>query len=101
MKENYATNAANWWTNLIQQSYPDYLIHELDYFKNLLTQNIQNSITYHGFLRLSTYDKTTPILNDIAMQSMLPVDIPKGFEMMIVLDEIRVYNSSGILVNSF
>lgn len=101
MKENYATNAANWWTNLIQQSYPNYLIHELDYFKNLLAQTIHYLISEHGFLRLSTCEKNSKILNNVALQSFLPVEIPKGYEMMIIINEVRIYNEIGALVNSF
>ena len=97
MTENYANIAANWWTNLIQESNPEMEIHELGCFKKLLIQTIRNTRPLHSILRLSN-DK---IINEIAMQSFLPVNIPKGYEMLIAIGEVFVYNSSGVMVNNF
>lgn len=100
MSENYAEKAANWWSEMIQDSYPNRNITELVSFKKLLTGAIRPLISYHGTLCLSTCSKLNTILEDVAYQAMLPVDIPSGYEMKIMVDYISVYNSQGFLVST-
>lgn len=100
MNGNYAEKAANWWSEMIRVSYPNTRITELVSFEKLLTKKIQSQISYRGTLSLSSYSKLNTILEDVAYQSMLPVDIPKGYEMKIMINNISVYNSDGLLVST-
>ena len=100
MSGNYAEKAANWWSEMISKAYPNRNIAELVSFKKLLTATIRPLISYHGTLCLSTCSKLNTILEDAAYQAMLPVDIPSGYEMKIMIDGISVYNSNGFLVST-
>lgn len=76
MNRNYAEKAANWWSEMIRDSYPNRNIAELVSFEKLLTGAIRPLVSYNGTLCLSTYSKLNTILEDAAYQAMLPVDIP-------------------------
>ena len=101
MKENYNEFAANWWTEKIQQTQAE-PIYGLDLFKEELSSKIKSFTASNPSMTISTYQTKSTLLDEIAFRSgLLHSNIPSGYEMRILFDSVRVYNSSGKLVASF
>lgn len=100
MNNNYVL-AANWWSNKIQESFPEKTIPELCVFNDLLKKKIHSLASLKGSISISTYPYSSKILDDVAFAAMLPVSIPSGYEMKILLGSVMVYDSRGSLVANF
>lgn len=96
---SYSQKAANWWANKIREEMGDH-IPKLASFEEILEKKIRLLNSKNGSLTISTYRTRNELLDDAASASSLPVDIPKGYEMKIIIDSIVVYNSHGFLVYS-
>lgn len=100
MNNNYNELAANWWAEQMQQAQVQ-PIQNLDAFKDELSKNIKNYTSINGSMIISTYNSKSQLLNDVAFYSGITADIPSGYEMKILLDQVFIYNKIGKLVANF
>lgn len=96
-----AIKAADWWALQIRINSSDSTIKELIPFQVQLINHLSYIISRDGTLTISTCNKRSSLLDYIAEKVMLPVEIPTGYEMKILIDKIFVYNKNGELVADF
>ena len=101
MNENYNMEAANWWATKIKDSEECDSIQGLELFTALLSAKIKKLNSFNGSLVISTYNSSSLLLNELAFLSGLSANIPLGYEMKILINDVFVYNSSGVLVSYF
>ena len=101
MEKNYNDEAANWWAERIEAKNNNIPLHGLDLFKEELASQIKSCINIHAGMTISTYASRSDLLDKIAYHAGLNAEIPSGYEMRILFDNVWVYNSVGKLVSSF
>lgn len=96
----YSEKAANWWANKIIEELGNH-VPGISFFEELLEKEIRCLNNRKGSLTISTYRTRSLLLDRIAVLSNLNVEIPKGYEMKILVDSVSVYNFQGTLVANF
>ena len=99
--KDYAELAAKWWSNKIRSIYNQAPIRNLDFFERILMKKIQILSNTRGSVIISTYKGRCKLLDEISTISKLPVDLPTGYEMKIIIGSVYVYDSKGTLVANF
>ena len=97
---SYSEKAANWWAEKIREEIGNH-VPGISSFEELLEKEIRNLNGRKGSLTISTYRTRSVLLEKVARLSHLPVELPKGYEMKILVDSVSVYNFHGTLVASF
>lgn len=99
--KNYTEIAANWWAEQIQKSNLG-PVDGLEVFKKELSSEIRLHTNYNPSMTISTYKMRSNLLTEIAYHvGMLNINIPSGYEMRILFNNVFVYDSYGELVESF
>lgn len=107
-KRNYNISelAANWWADKMRETASkenfsiDKVDKKLDDFEKLLSSRINYRLKMNGTITLSTYCRSSRLLEDTALNSSVCFSlIPYGFEMKISPDLMTVYDKSGNLIS--
>lgn len=96
----YSEKAAKWWANKVSSS-TNNLVHGIIPFEKSLEKEIRSTTSLRGHMNISTYHSRSNILEELAVKSQMYADIPRGYEMKIIFDQVYVYNSQGDLVAAF
>lgn len=99
-KNSYNELAANWWASQIRKSQKG-PIQGLESFEESLAAKINHLTSLNGSLNISTYGSRSYLLDEIAAESNLQANIPIGFEMKILFNNVFVYDSCGLLVANY
>lgn len=97
---SYSEMAAKWWANKVRTSTTDF-VRGLVPFEALLESEIRKNTSLKGHMNISTYHCRNKLLEEVAAKSHLSANIPIGYEMKILFDQVYIYNSKGQLVESF
>ena len=97
---SYSEKAANWWANKVREEIGEH-VPGIGFFEELLEKEIRRLNSKKGSLTISTYRTRNILLESVARSSHLPVDLPGGYEMKILVDSVSVYNCQGLLVATF
>lgn len=100
-KESYNQLAANWWAEEIQGNKKD-PVKGLENFRSELSLMIKMITSLRGSMVISTFQSPSKLLNEVALNSKLDTScIPSGYEMKIIFNNVEIFDSCGILVESF
>ena len=98
---SYNRKAANWWSEKIQSNNRE-PVEGLESFRNELSFMIKKINSIQGSMIISTYNSSSRLLNQVALNVKLNTSyIPTGYEMRILFNKVNVYNKYGIVVASF
>lgn len=100
-QNNYCKAAADWWAKAIEKGSIGG-IKNIDSFQEVLTKEIDNTISKQAHMKISTYERRSTVLDTIAYKTGMCADIPNGYEMKISHDAgAYVYDKKGKVVASF
>ena len=97
---NYYKEAANWWSSQIKNSSGKGSVPNLDEFEKQLSVFIKDKVSFYGSMCISTSEKRSKLLDQIALNTEMFSPIPSGYDMNICFDNIFIY-SNGQLAKCF
>lgn len=88
--------AADWWVAKISEEHKAIPSCKLDGVRRDLKKAIKNHVSFGSRLRLSTCGRRDPIIDNILFNNgLFPSFLPLGYEMIIIMNHVYVYDNDG------
>ncbi len=100
MKKDFIEFATNWWATKIEATENENEAN-LNLFKKLLYNKLLSEIIQKSSVLISTINCQNYMLDELVYISGIFANIPSGFEMRIVFENVWVYDTKGILISCF